>query len=258
MYHNIHFRHSKKIDLPQIEAILQANNLITSDLSNPKINFIVANCYNELIACVGLEVYGKDSLLRSFAVVEQFRNQKIGLKLIDFAIAFAHQKGVSTIHLLTNTAKIYFEKHGFIEKERLFASEQIRSTKEFSSLCPSSSHYMVLEELHKKAHYYSASINDLKTDEESKAKFWAIRGNKISFSYFEVPAKTVFEKHSHKFEQITYVLEGVLYFEIDGKQFCLKKSDIIVIPANITHKVWTDDEKVIAVDAWSTSNIKQL
>lgn len=254
MYQNIQFRHSKNADLQQVAAILEASNLITDDLDNHNIHFIIAYNESELIACVGLEIYENDALLRSFAVLEHYRNQKIGLQLIDFAKAFAHQKGVSSIHLLTNTAKLYFEKQGFVEKDRSFASEQIRCTKEFSTLCPASSTYMVIEDLQTKAHFYPAALNELKTDEKTKSEYWAIRGEKISFSYFEVPAKTVFERHSHQFEQITHVLEGVLYFEIDEKIFSLKKSETIVIPTGISHKVWTEDLKAIAVDAWSTVN----
>ena len=41
--------------------------------------------------------------------------------------------------------------------------------------------------------------------------------------------------HSHENEQITYVLEGALEFEIDGKTIVVGKGQAMVIPSNMPH-----------------------
>jgi quercetin dioxygenase-like cupin family protein len=41
--------------------------------------------------------------------------------------------------------------------------------------------------------------------------------------------------HSHDNEQITYVLEGVLKFIIQGKEIIVRGGEILVIPSNLAH-----------------------
>jgi hypothetical protein len=45
------------------------------------------------------------------------------------------------------------------------------------------------------------------------AKQWAVALEKTMLTYFEVDSDCRFESHTHESEQITLVLEGVLYFE---------------------------------------------
>ena len=47
---------------------------------------------------------------------------------------------------------------------------------------------------------------------------------------------TVFGKHSHPGEEIIYVIEGLLEYEIEGKQpATLKAGDVLFIPAETIH-----------------------
>lgn len=41
--------------------------------------------------------------------------------------------------------------------------------------------------------------------------------------------------HQHENEQISYVLEGTLAFEIEGKTITLQPGGVLVIPSNIPH-----------------------
>ena len=70
-------------------------------------------------------------------------------------------------------------------------------------------------------------------------------------TYFEVDPECRFESHSHESEQITMVLEGVLFFEQGDKVIGVKGGEVIAIPANAPHAVFTGDAAVKAVDAWS-------
>jgi quercetin dioxygenase-like cupin family protein len=41
--------------------------------------------------------------------------------------------------------------------------------------------------------------------------------------------------HSHENEQITYILEGVLKFIIEGKEILVRAGEVLVIPSHIPH-----------------------
>lgn len=45
-------------------------------------------------------------------------------------------------------------------------------------------------------------------------------------------------KHQHENEQITYILEGALKFEIDGKELVVKAGEVLCIPSNMPHEAW--------------------
>ncbi len=80
---------------------------------------------------------------------------------------------------------------------------------------------------------------------------WAVALEKTMFTYFEVDPHCRFERHRHESEQITMVLEGVLYFEVDTRVVGVGRGEVIAIPAWVPHAVFTKDEPVKAVDAWS-------
>jgi quercetin dioxygenase-like cupin family protein len=87
-----------------------------------------------------------------------------------------------------------------------------------------------------------------------QSTYWAISGKNQMLTYFEVESDKTFSWHKHESEQITYVLEGELFFEINNSIYKLIKGDSIIVPSNIPHKVWTQRRKVKAIDAWSPVN----
>ena len=80
---------------------------------------------------------------------------------------------------------------------------------------------------------------------------WAVALDKAMLTYFEIQSNSHFEMHRHESEQITFVLEGTLYFEMSDKTIGVKEGEVIAIPSNVKHAVCTKDEIVRAVDAWS-------
>jgi quercetin dioxygenase-like cupin family protein len=82
-------------------------------------------------------------------------------------------------------------------------------------------------------------------------KMWAVALKHTMFTYFEVEPNSHFAKHRHESEQITFVLEGVLFFELEDTLVGVKAGEVIAIPSNLEHAVFTKDTKVKAVDAWS-------
>ena len=140
-----------KRDLAAISLLLKINDLPFSDIQESAIDFIVAKDDQQIIGCIGLEKNGSEGLLRSFAVDHNFQNKGFGRELYDRLLAYGVQHDIKTLHLLTTTAKEYFMKVGFRLDSRSNAPEIIQKSKEFSSLCPSSSTYMVLENISKQA-----------------------------------------------------------------------------------------------------------
>ena len=255
MTQNIKYRIAGEGEIDEIIVLLQRNELPTSDIKND-IDFIVAVDGNDQIAgCIGIEKFGPDGLLRSFAVNEGHRNQKIGGALYNRLLSFSKQSGIQTLHLLTTTAEKYFSGKGFLTSKRDEAPASIKATTEFTSICPSSSAYMSLAIDSAALSYYN-DIQKLQKDTQTQSSFWSISGTNLQFTSFDVPANTVFEKHQHDSEQITYVLEGELFFEIHGVVHQLRKGDSIFIPGSKEHKVWTNSFPVKAVDAWSPANKK--
>jgi len=98
------------------------------------------------------------------------------------------------------------------------------------------------------------SLNEKKIDEGSGSAFWSIEGANVQFTWFDVPSNTSFPSHKHDSEQITYVLEGELFFKSGNLIYKLCAGDCILIPGNTDHEVWTESVSVKAVDAWSPIN----
>lgn len=84
---------------------------------------------------IGLELHGREALLRSLAVTTDARSSGCGGALIAELEAFAKSQGVKDLYLLTETAERYFASRGYRSVERSAVAETIRQTREFSSLC---------------------------------------------------------------------------------------------------------------------------
>lgn len=138
-------RFIKNEDIEVISKLLKENNLPYEDLRSSQVIFITRKSEGKLIACIGIEKYGQDALLRSFAVDNAFKNKGIGAELLHELLTKCKEEGIKTLHLLTTTAAKYFEKKGFVRAERVSAPLAIAHSKEFSELCPSSSVYMKRE-----------------------------------------------------------------------------------------------------------------
>lgn len=83
------------------------------------------------------------------------------------------------------------------------------------------------------------------------ARQWAVALERTMLTYFEVDPDCRFDSHSHESEQITMVLEGVLYFAQGERVVAVQAGEVIAIPAHAPHAVFTRETAVKAVDAWS-------
>lgn len=126
-----------------IKPLLAACDLPVDDLGVAKFeHFFGCGTADKLDGVVGLELYGDTALLRSLAVVQGARGLGLGKRLLAVAEAYAMQRGVNEIYLLTTTARGLFESLGYQMAARESAPPAIAATSQFSSLCPASASFM--------------------------------------------------------------------------------------------------------------------
>ncbi len=108
-------------------------------------HFLVGKSGGAVVGVVGLEPIAPCGLLRSLAVAPQFRGKGVARALCSRIEAHAGQQGVRALYLLTTRAGAFFAKAGFKPVRRDAVPEGIRSTLEFTRLCPASATAMLKE-----------------------------------------------------------------------------------------------------------------
>jgi amino-acid N-acetyltransferase len=134
---NLIYKNATGSDQASIKKLLQECGLPYSDIAPAMLDFfIIAEDKGSLTGVTGLEIYSGIALLRSFAVRKEYRNCGIGNALYEKIIHIAQEKNINELYLLTTSAEDYFFKRGFIIINRNNVPDQIKTTAEFSELCP--------------------------------------------------------------------------------------------------------------------------
>src|SRR5713101_9957804 len=63
-----------------------------------------------------------------------------------------------------------------------------------------------------------------------------ISGEKAMVAQVFLKKDAVVPEHHHESEQITYILEGALKFELEGKEVIVHKGEVLHIPSNVPHR----------------------
>ena len=63
-----------------------------------------------------------------------------------------------------------------------------------------------------------------------------IAGEKAMVAQVFLAKGAIVPLHSHESEQITYILEGALHFELEGKEITVHKGEVLRIPSNVPHR----------------------
>jgi amino-acid N-acetyltransferase len=135
---------ARRSDLPHIREMLDNESLPSADLTEASLEyFLVYRDEFGIAGVVGIERYGQAALLRSLVVTADRMGCGVGKGLVTAAEDLAARLQVHSIYLLTTTAAEFFEYRGYRRIERAEAPPEIRSTEEFSSLCPSTAVLMV-------------------------------------------------------------------------------------------------------------------
>jgi amino-acid N-acetyltransferase len=129
---------------PSVVTLLEAEGLPASDLTESHLeHFFFTGSDGEPSGLVGLEIYGEAALLRSLVVSTAARTQGLGSALVLHAEEYAASRHVRALYLLTTTAESYFKRRGYRRVDRAQAPSSIQSTRQFVSLCPASSAFMI-------------------------------------------------------------------------------------------------------------------
>lgn len=136
------FHLATSADLGPVRDLLRAAGLPASDVAPGRQEFVLAREGERLVGTVGIEVHGRDGLLRSLAVAADLRGRGLGGNLHERALALAASRGVSTLHLLTVAAETFFAARGYDRVPRETVPDALRETPEFRGLCPKTAAYM--------------------------------------------------------------------------------------------------------------------
>ena len=63
-----------------------------------------------------------------------------------------------------------------------------------------------------------------------------ITGEKAMIAQVFLAKGAVVPEHFHESEQITYILEGALKFELEGQEIVVGKGEVLRIPSNVPHR----------------------
>jgi len=127
-----------------VKQLLTASDLPIEDLTAQHLqHFFGCGSGPELEGMIGLELFGEVALLRSLAVASSRRSAGLGSRLVAHAERHARDQGVQSLYLLTTTAEKFFLRRGYARIPREGAPAAIKTTSEFSGICPVSSAFMV-------------------------------------------------------------------------------------------------------------------
>ena len=129
--------------LAEIILLLNSFGLPTDDVESSDIEFYVIESEEQIVGCIGLEEFGNVGLLRSLAVNTKFQGKGVGIKLVTHLENVGADKALTHMYLLTETAEEFFSKHGYNKIRRELAPMALKTSSEFSHLCPDSAVLMM-------------------------------------------------------------------------------------------------------------------
>lgn len=63
-----------------------------------------------------------------------------------------------------------------------------------------------------------------------------ISGDKAMVAQVFLKQGAVVPEHQHDSEQITYILDGALKFELEGREVVVRKGEVLRIPSHVPHR----------------------
>ena len=63
-----------------------------------------------------------------------------------------------------------------------------------------------------------------------------VSGEKAMVAQVYLKKDAVVPLHHHESEQITYILEGALKFELQGREVVVRKGEVLTIPSHVPHR----------------------
>jgi quercetin dioxygenase-like cupin family protein len=63
-----------------------------------------------------------------------------------------------------------------------------------------------------------------------------ISGDRAMVAQVFLKKDAVVPEHRHESEQLTYILDGALKFELEGREVIVRKGEVLRIPSNVPHR----------------------
>jgi amino-acid N-acetyltransferase len=129
-------RPSRPSDLTAVLAMLAEARLPASGVADHFDGFLVADQGGRVVGAAGLERYPPHGLLRSVVVTPDRREEGIGDALYRAMVERARAEGLAELWLLTESAQGWFERRGWVLRDRSTAPEALGASEEFRGGCP--------------------------------------------------------------------------------------------------------------------------
>ena len=84
-----------------------------------------------------------------------------------------------------------------------------------------------------------------------------ISGERAMVAQVFIAKDAVVPIHQHESEQLTYILEGALKFELEGREVVVRKGEVLHIPSNVPHRA-VALEDTIDLDIFSPIRVDWL
>jgi len=134
----VRVRRARPADFPVVADLLESAGLPTAGLSGSLADFLVAEAGDGVVGAVGLEVHGRNALLRSAVVAAGVQGHGAGTALVAGLLEHARARGVHDVYLLTTTAEKWFPRFGFTRVGREAVPAVLHASAEFRGACPDS------------------------------------------------------------------------------------------------------------------------
>jgi amino-acid N-acetyltransferase len=141
MIKDLRVRAAQPSDMPAIAAVLERCNLPVDELPRLVGEFHVALMKSELVGCACAERFGDTAIVRSVAVLREWRDQGVASHLVNAVMMRARANGTRRAVLLTSSCPSYFARYGFslIHASKLppevLESEEFQRLRNTSALC---------------------------------------------------------------------------------------------------------------------------
>ena len=81
--------------------------------------------------------------------------------------------------------------------------------------------------------------------------FRPVLGQRTLTNFVSFAPGAVAPRHVHEEEQIVIVVDGEMFFDLDGDVRTMRKGDVAVVPPWVPHGAWTTDSHCEEIDVFS-------
>ncbi len=81
--------------------------------------------------------------------------------------------------------------------------------------------------------YTWESLKKIALDEKISLRL--VTGEKAMVARISLAKGAVVPRHQHESEQLSYIVEGALKFELEGREVTVRKGEVLLVPSNVPH-----------------------